>query len=231
MADLNSTTLAAAVAVNDAVIRLTSVTNAQKDAVLVVDGEAMKVVADPIGTTVTVFRGYGGTKAAAHASGALIWTNPSYAYGVDEPAGAVDAKKLEYSPLVVPRTGAVFVPVNGRWVKVIDKGLPVTIPGGSGQIYTAAGAIQLVGGFHYLNAASGLAMTLAAPSGQTPEGTVLHIVSQTAQAHTVTYTAGFRGGTTSDDVATFGAAIGNYLIVVNLGGAWRVVASLNVSLG
>jgi len=227
---LTSTTLAAAVAVGDSFVRLTSVAAALKDSVLFVDGEAMKIVADAIGSMVQVSRGWGGTKASAHASGSLIWANPSYCYSFDEPSGAASEANETYLPRIVPMTGAIFSVVNSKWAKVVDKGLPIALPGGATYTYTAAGAIQLAGGTYFINGTT-LAMTLAAPDGNTPEGTVINLVAANASAHTVTYTAGFRGGATSDDVATFGGAIGDGMTLVNLGGAWRVVRSTNITLG
>ncbi len=59
------------------------------------------------------------------------------------------------------------------------------------KVYLVAGAItQLQGGIASLEGTSARAMTLASPSVN-DDGAVLHIVANTAQAHTVTYTPGF----------------------------------------
>ncbi len=74
---------------------------------------------------------------------------------------------------------------------------------------------------------SACAMTLAAPSKDS-DGVFLHIISRTAYAHTVTYTPGFQGDTTSSDVATFAAKKGANLLLRAVAGEWvcvNIVAS------
>ena len=95
--------------------------------------------------------------------------------------------------------------------------------------YLVDGAIDLVaGGIAMLTKASAGAYTLANPYA---DGAMLIIVSQTAAAHTITYTAGFNGGTTARDVATASAAIGNFLVLVSQGGIWWTMGNLNFTLG
>jgi len=73
------------------------------------------------------------------------------------------------------------------------------------------------------------AMTLAAPS-LAMDGLLVTILSATANAHTVTYTAGFYGDTTSSDVATFAAKVGASMTIQAQGGKWGVVSLANVTL-
>jgi hypothetical protein len=73
------------------------------------------------------------------------------------------------------------------------------------------------------------AMTLAAPT-TAQDGVVLTILSATANAHTVTYTAGFYGDTTSSDVATFAAKVGASMTIQAQAGKWGVVSLANVTL-
>jgi hypothetical protein len=73
------------------------------------------------------------------------------------------------------------------------------------------------------------AMTLAGPS-KADNGIVVTIKSSTANAHTVTYTAGFYADTTSSDVATFAAKDGASITLVADGGKWGVVALGNVTI-
>jgi len=80
-----------------------------------------------------------------------------------------------------------------------------------------------------LNKATAAAMTLAGPSAA-QDGVKLTIVSVTAAAHTVTYTAGFAGNTTSSDVATFGAAIGNSMTIQAINGTWVILALNGVTV-
>lgn len=79
--------------------------------------------------------------------------------------------------------------------------------------------------------ASGAALTLGSPVATTDDGTEIDFVSTTAQAHTVTNTAGFGGGTTARDVATFGGAINDGFRIVAYQGVWYVKDTRNVTLG
>lgn len=73
------------------------------------------------------------------------------------------------------------------------------------------------------------AMTLAAPTAA-QDGLEVTILSATANAHTVTYTAGFYGDTTSSDVATFAAKVGASMTIKAQGGKWGIVSLANVTL-
>lgn len=96
---------------------------------------------------------------------------------------------------------------------------------------TGAIAIPKVESLILLTKAGVGAMTLAAPS-KGSSGLRLTIMSETAQAHTVTNTTpGFNGADTAGDVATFGGAKGDNLVIVSVGGQWNVVSAKNVTLG
>lgn len=73
-------------------------------------------------------------------------------------------------------------------------------------------------------------ITLASPTSGTDDGKQLWIISKTAAAHVITCTAGFGGGTTSRDVATFGGAINDGMLIVAEGGVWWVVETRNVTI-
>jgi len=83
----------------------------------------------------------------------------------------------------------------------------------------------------FLNKATAAAMTLSSPTGATPDGTEVTIYSNTAAAHTVTYTPGFNGDTTSSDVATFAATIGNSMTLIAARGVWGIKCLAGVTLG
>jgi hypothetical protein len=98
-------------------------------------------------------------------------------------------------------------------------------------VASADGAITLKAGVVVITKASAAALTLAAPTATTDDFKVLHIVSTTAAAHTVTQTTpGFNNAGTSGDVATFGAAIGNAFTVMAYQGVWYTVNTRNVTL-
>jgi hypothetical protein len=73
------------------------------------------------------------------------------------------------------------------------------------------------------------ALTLAAPT-TAQNGVRISIISTTDAAHTVTNASpGFNGDGASGDVATFGAAAGNALVVVAYGGTWYRESSVGVT--
>jgi hypothetical protein len=82
---------------------------------------------------------------------------------------------------------------------------------------------------YIITKATAAAITLNAPS-KAQDGLILTFLSATAQAHTVTYTAGFYGDTTSSDVATFAAKVGASMTIIARGGTWGVYALANVTL-
>lgn len=97
-------------------------------------------------------------------------------------------------------------------------------------LYTSAGAISERSGSVFIGSGGALAMTLAAPSTD-DNGKQLAIIASTAQAHTVTNAApGFNSGGAASDVATFGGAIGDSMVVVAWGGVWHAVNLTNVTL-
>lgn len=98
---------------------------------------------------------------------------------------------------------------------------------------TVDGAVGLTGNheYIYLNKAGVLAATLANP-GAANVGRKITIIAQTAQANTLTYTAGFNGNTTTSDVATWTAAIGNSITIYGLSATQWVALNLQgVALG
>jgi hypothetical protein len=97
------------------------------------------------------------------------------------------------------------------------------------QNIIVAGAINIANGVVFIGSAGALAVTLGDPPLDM-DGCELVIQASTAQAHTVTYTAGFNGGTTSNDVATFGGAVGDNLVLRAKAGLWLVQSKVNVTI-
>ena len=75
----------------------------------------------------------------------------------------------------------------------------------------------------YLTKAGVAAMTLAGPAAD--QTNTVRFVSLTANAHTITYTAGFYANTTSSDVATFPSTAGAVFTIVARNGLWNAVAT------
>ena len=73
------------------------------------------------------------------------------------------------------------------------------------------------------------ALTLENPSAD-QNGHVMTIVSATAHAHTVTNTSGFNDGGTASDVATFGGAKGDAMVIVAFNQRWYTLTLRNVTL-
>lgn len=96
--------------------------------------------------------------------------------------------------------------------------------------YGASGAIvaPTADTLIFLNKATAAAMTLVSPTGA-PDGIEVTIYSTTAAAHTVTYTPGFHGDTTSSDVATFAATTGNSFTILSAGGVWGLKCAAGVT--
>lgn len=231
---LNSTTFSAAITggpgvVPQQIIPLASTSNIAVGDVMFADAEAMLV--NTITPNVTVTRGYNGTAARPHASGAAVWTGPAARYYSYEVIGSCTAGNELYLPHIVQTTGNVYQCSNGEWVKYRDNGWRVFSPGRTdgGTTYTAAGAITVQPGFSFINGTT-LAMTLANPTIE-QNGMVMVIIATNASAHTLTYTAGFDGGTTARDVGTFGGAVGDNIVIQAFNGVWWVLSTRNVTLG
>lgn len=91
----------------------------------------------------------------------------------------------------------------------------ITGPSGSG--------VPIVNTVVYLTKATAGAYTLAAPT--IDQQNTITFVSTTAAAHTITYTAGFYGNTTTSDVATFPATINGMFTIKAQNGTWAPVAT------
>jgi hypothetical protein len=107
-------------------------------------------------------------------------------------------------------------------------GLGASVGPGSVPTYAADGAITQKLGTVTISKGSAAAMTLAAPTSGTDDGKHLTILSTTAFAHVVTGAAGFNGG--ANHTATFGAAVGNMLKLVAIGGVWYEEPSTGITL-
>jgi hypothetical protein len=90
---------------------------------------------------------------------------------------------------------------------------------------SADGAIASVAGGHvHITKAGVCALTLAAPYG---DGATLVIVSETANAHTVTVAD--PGGGSGQNIGTFGGAINDATTLVSRNNLWWVVSTRNVT--
>lgn len=118
---MTQTTLSSAIADGNAVdIFVTSATGFTVNNFVVVDREAMKIVAVN-GTDISVIRGYYGN-GKPHISGATAWTAPATAFLTDDPpASGCTASAQPYLPIIALNSGRLWNCINGEWY--VDGGL------------------------------------------------------------------------------------------------------------
>lgn len=80
-----------------------------------------------------------------------------------------------------------------------------------------------------INKAGVLADTLAAPVATTDDGKIIWIVSNTANAHTITATGLYQSGSAAVNLATFAAFAGAGMQLMALNAKWVVVSSVGVT--
>jgi len=92
------------------------------------------------------------------------------------------------------------------------------------QLVVADGAITVKNGACFIakTVAGAVAATLADPTATTDDFKRLVIVSNQAQANTVTSASSFGGGGGGEDVCTFSGAVGDTLCLVAYNGKWYV---------
>ncbi|HYC54519.1 MAG TPA: hypothetical protein VEL28_06255 [Candidatus Binatia bacterium] len=196
------TSTTAAIGINENTVRVTSTTGASTSGWMQIDGEYSIPVQIVDATTIKVrSRGTFGGSAQPHNAGAPV------SFGLPEdlvaPAPTLTAQRDEGQDNI--------------------------------QSYSVNGAVDLgrIRSPHtdiLLTKAGVLALTLAAPSAAI-DGYTISFIARTANAHTLTYSAGFSGGTTSNDVATFGGAVGDSLTVKAINGTWAPIATNGVTFG
>lgn len=245
-ATTTQTTLAATATATQNFIVVTSATGFAAGRVVVIDGEAMRVAGSySSGTTIPVVRAGSPTP---HASGAVVFAGPPNYFSSVEPVGPCTSTNEVALPRVVINTNSTPSSVSvfncqgassttERWQRYMLDGYPAfqfasiggTQAAAAPPTYTGAGAIALIPGVSFIGSAGALAMTLANPALY-QNGMVMIIYASTAQAHTVTYTAGFFGTTTSSDVCTMGGAIGDNLVIYAQNGTWRALSTRNCTI-
>ncbi len=100
------------------------------------------------------------------------------------------------------------------------------------QNLVADGAITIKSGVVKIakTVAGVVAATLANPTAGTDDFKKLNIISNQAQANTVTVTGGFGNGGSGKDVCTFGGAIGDNVELMAYGGYWYVTGGTGFTL-
>lgn len=186
----------------------------------------------------------------AHASGAVAWIAytpaTSIVPGVNGFAqrnvvntGVCTRSTQIYLPIIYPYAGikrdctAVSNNTAGFWTDYAPNG-GLDNPSPSPIVPVATtGAFSVVSGNYVITKSSAAAvMTLAAPTAGSMDGMTIRIVSQTAQAHTLTATTLLESGASGSPytTATFGAYIGASITLMAKNGVWMVIQVSNVVL-
>lgn len=242
-AALTPTTLSSAVLVTDVQIVVASATGFAANYTVVIDGEAMVIKSSYVsGTTIPVSRGVQGTAQQAHASSSPVYVGPSNYFSAfaPSPGPCTSTAEVALPRIVIQRAVSVYNCSGGSsttqtWQQYTVNGWPAYSYGqlsgrATGAVtYTSLGAITPQPGTVFVNGTT-LAMTIIDPT-VAQNGMTMCIVSTNASAQTLTYTAGFNGGTTARDVATFGGAVGDNICVTAVSGVWWVISTRNVTLG
>src|SRR5215203_5460540 len=112
---LTSTTLTRALDAGASVVYVASATNVLVGDLIVCGREAMRVDS-LVGLVVRVSRGYAGTPAESHASGATVYAGPSSAFYMRDPVGVPPSEVL-VTPWINLATGVIWTVVASAWVK------------------------------------------------------------------------------------------------------------------
>lgn len=191
---LTTTTLSAAVAVNDNSIVVTSATSFVAGMFIKIDDEVLQIAKNYVsGTTIPVSRGQEGTVTALHRATA----NVTIFLASDEVGAS-------------PQTVAQWPAVKARRMLSYSAAGAITMPN-PGEDMDAV-----------INGTGALAMTLASPT-KDMDGCRLTVIANGKAAHTVTLTAGFGANTTASDVMTFHATQTTSFTCVACNGVWVLV--------
>jgi len=241
-----NTTLCAPMTSTQAYACLTSTTNVVNQTGLYVDNELMLVqlannqVLAATNANVPVSRSNrsGRGSPTAHANGAVAWLalTPGLS-ALPGITGFIHGMQLaDVGPCT--RAAQIYLPriwvdlgvkrdCNGVWVPYNEWGDPVQ--GAPFQTLSVNGAITVASGNYVITKAGVLADTLAAPTAGTQDGTLIRIMSTTANAHTLTATGLFQTGTASVNLATFAAQAGAGLVLMAYNGKWIVISSVGIT--
>lgn len=207
---LTNTTLSAACAASDLTLAITSTssgfpavnTYASPVQQMRIDGEDMLIQVVPVSGTVKVMqRGYNGGVAVAHEALSVVGTSSDPQDFLTPPAGAFTSK-----------------PVTANDILTIGVDTTFTAAGTAPTATTLP--LPTKNTTYILTKATAAAITLISASAA-QMGVTLTFVNGVAVGNTVTYTPGFRGDTTSSDVATSASKVGATLLMsVGYTGLW-----------
>lgn len=177
---------------------------------------AQVIQALPAGQTLVV-------TADAFSSGSII--RLSDAAGASDPFAPVAigvSSVLSFGPFPTPRRYAINSDTGALAYVVAPSSTPPLDPI---TTLSADGAIPVISGTYKITKAGVAALTLRAPRAD-EEGTIIKVVSQTANAHVVTATGLLDDGVTggSKNAATFAAFVGAAMILEAVGLKWSTLS-------
>lgn len=207
---LTNTTLSAACTASDVSLAVTSTasgfpavgTYSSPPQMLRIDGEDMLIQVVPVAGTVKVMqRGYNGSVASAHEALAVVSTSSDpQDFGVT-PTGAVSSRPPYVDDIITIGVDTTFT-AAGTAPTATTLPLPTK---NTTYLITKATAVAIT-------LISGVAANI---------GVRMTFQNGVAAANTVTYTPGFRGDTTSSDVATSASKVGaSFVCTLGYTGLW-----------
>ena len=215
---LTNTTLSAACAASDLTLAVTSTSSGfpavgvypQPKQMMRVDGEDMLIEVVPVSGTVKVKqRGYNGTVARAHEALAVVSTSSDVQDFGNVPAGADVTRPPFFQRIVTLGVDTTFTAAG-------------TAPTATTQ------PLPIHDTTYVITKATACAITLISASAA-QMGIKMTFINGVAAANTITYTPGFRGDTTSSDVATSASKVGaSFECIVGYTGLW---GDLNTATG
>jgi hypothetical protein len=194
---LSNTTLAAACGASDLTLSITSTSSgfpavgvySSPKQMLRVSDEDMLIEVVPVAGTVKVMqRGYNGTVAKAHEALSVVSTSSDRQDFGANPAGADDSRPVYFEDVVTIGVDTTFTAAG-------TPATATTLP------------LPTKNTRYIITKASACAITLISASAA-QMGVKMTFQNGVAAANTITYTPGFRGDTTSSDVATSAAKVG-----------------------
>jgi hypothetical protein len=142
---------------------------------------------------------------------------------------ALATKFLQLRPMATPPTSGFYIDTNGN-AGYAKAGVKVWGSPAAPTALSVNGAIPVRPSTNYVITKAGVyAATLAAPTADTDDGVRIEVISNTANAHTITATGLLQTGSASVNVATFAANAGAGLVLRAYQGKWQVVSSTGIT--
>lgn len=175
----------------------------------------------------------GGTSSRIMRKGCWSFGNPNSigVASIGEPAYFADDNNITLTEGTTYAGTIVAVDAAGLvWIDIEDAVRTPSLGGRDWTAITASGAVNPHVTANYIITKAGVAaLTLAAPTAVTDDGTEIVISSSTLFAHTLTATGLLSTGTSAVNLATFAAFAGAGLTLKAYNGLWQVKSSVGIT--